>query len=48
MIKKGEAEMAEKKKTAKKVDKAPSLRERITDTSVGGHSKPIFIPKKKK
>ncbi len=37
-----------KKKTSakhRKIDKAPSIYERITDFSVGGHSKPVFIPK---
>ena len=31
----------------RKIGKPPTLRERITETATGGHSKPIFIPKQK-
>lgn len=43
--------MAEKKKAAKKVkiDKAPTVREKITDTSKGAFiGKPIWTPARKK
>ena len=43
--------MAEKKKTVRpkgKVEKPPTLREKITDTSKGAFvGQPIFTPKKK-
>ena len=40
--------MAEKKKPTREKDNAsnpPTLAERITDMSIGGYGKPVFIPK---
>ncbi len=43
----GRSKKTSKTQSRRDIDKPPTLRERITDCSIGGHSKPVFIPKKK-